>query len=178
MLNVLIIILAAFFAVNMGGASFAAAFAPSYGGKVLSSKKAGLLFITFVLIGAVTFGNQVSTTLGENMEAITWPVAVSIMGTLVIIAGFLMNWIKKNDAPWGDDIQKTEDKLSTSIRENEHRTTVMEGKQHELVRRVDELKLDLKEIEESSDKKMEKIEEKLEKITQLMIDILQNANTK
>ena len=112
------------------------------------------------------------------MEAITWPVAVSIMGTLVIIAGFLMNWIKKNDAPWGDDIQKTEDKLSTSIRENEHRTTVMEGKQHELVRRVDELKLDLKEIEESSDKKMEKIEEKLEKITQLMIDILQNANTK
>jgi len=109
------------------------------------------------------------------MENITWPVAVSIMGTLVIIAGFLMNWIKKNESPWSEDIQTTDDKLSTSIRENEHRTTVMEGKQHELKRRVDELKIDLKEIEESSDKKMEKIEEKLEKITQLMIDILQNS---
>jgi len=109
------------------------------------------------------------------MEEITWPVAVSIMGTLVIIAGFLLNWFKKTDAPWSNDLQMTEDKLSTDIRETEHRTTVMEGKQHELLRRVDELKADLKEIEDSSDKKMEKIEEKLEKITQLMIDILQNA---
>ena len=116
--------------------------------------------------------------IGENMEEITWPVAVSIMGTLVIIAGFLLNFFKKADAPWSDDLQKTEDKLQTSVRENEHRTTVMEGKQHELVRRVDELKLDLKEIEDSSDKKMEKIEENLEKITQLMIDILQNAGSK
>ena len=112
------------------------------------------------------------------MEEITWPVAVSIMGTLVIIAGFLLNWFKKSDAPWSDDVQRAEDKLQTSVRENEHRTTVMEGKLHETIRRVNELKLDLKEIEDSSDKKMEKIEEKLEKITQLMIDILQNANTK
>lgn len=112
------------------------------------------------------------------MEDLTWPMVVSLIGSLVIIAAFLMNWIKKNDAPWAEDIQTVENKLSTSIRENEHRTTVMEGKTQELIRRVDELKIDLKAIEDSSDKKLEKIEDKLEKITQLMIDILQTANTK
>jgi len=112
------------------------------------------------------------------MEEITWPVAASIMGTLVIIFGFLMNYIKKNEKPWADDLQKTEDNVNTNIREIEHRTTVTEGKQHELIRRVNELKDDIKAMEETADKKNEKIEEKLEKITQLMIDILQNANTR
>jgi len=62
-----IFILAIFFALNMGGASFAASFAASYGGKILSKKKASLYFILFVILGAVIFGKNVSLTLGEEL---------------------------------------------------------------------------------------------------------------
>jgi len=63
----LIIILAIFFAINMGGASFAAAFATSYGGKILSKKMAGILFIVFVILGSVLLGKNVSITLGQGI---------------------------------------------------------------------------------------------------------------
>jgi len=63
----LIIILAIFFAINMGGASFAASFAAATGGKVLDKRKAGYLFVAFVILGAVCLGGNVSTTLGENI---------------------------------------------------------------------------------------------------------------
>ena len=112
------------------------------------------------------------------MEEITWPVAVSIMGTLAVVATFLFNYIKKDESPWSSDLQKTEEELNTNTRNLEHRVTVGEAKQQELIRRVSELKDELKALGESSEKKIEKIEEKVEKITQLMIDILQNTNTR
>lgn len=59
--------LAIFFAMNMGGASFAASFSAPYGGKVLSQKSAALLFVFFVLLGAFLFGQNVAVTLGENI---------------------------------------------------------------------------------------------------------------
>jgi len=63
----LIVILAVFFALNMGGASFGSCFAAAFGGKVLSQWKAGLLFLTFVIIGSVLFGEHVSVTLGNKI---------------------------------------------------------------------------------------------------------------
>ena len=112
------------------------------------------------------------------MEAITWPVAISILGTLAVVATFLFNWIRKDEKPWSSDIQKSEDETNSSMRNLEHRVTVGEGKQQELIRRVNELKDEVKSQGENSEKKIEKIEEKVEKITQLMIDILQNTNTR
>jgi predicted nucleic acid-binding Zn-ribbon protein len=111
------------------------------------------------------------------MEEITWPVAISALGTLVVIATFMFKWFSKDQKPWTSDLQKTEDELNSGIRNLEHRTTVSEGKQQELIRRVNELKDEVKAQGETSEKKIEKIEEKVEKITQLMIDILQNTNT-
>jgi sulfate permease len=67
MMFFLILISALFFAMNMGGASFAASFASPYGSKILSEKRAALLFILFVIIGALTFGQNVSLTLGEDI---------------------------------------------------------------------------------------------------------------
>ncbi len=62
-----VIILAVFFAVNMGVASFAASFATAYGGKVLSQKSAGFLFVGFVILGSVVLGKNVAITLGQEI---------------------------------------------------------------------------------------------------------------
>ena len=62
-----ILLLAVFFTINMGGASFAASFAAAYGSKLINRRKAGLLFLTFVILGAVLLGSHVSRTLGRNI---------------------------------------------------------------------------------------------------------------
>jgi len=66
-MTILIFVLAIFFAVNMGGASFAASFAAPYGGKLIGRFKAGLLFIGFVILGSCLFGKNVSMTLGQEL---------------------------------------------------------------------------------------------------------------
>lgn len=63
----LIILLAIFFAVNMGGASFAASFAAPFGSKIIERQKAALLFIVFVLLGSLLLGKKVSVTLGSEI---------------------------------------------------------------------------------------------------------------
>jgi len=67
MMTTIIIVLAIFFAVNMGGASFAASFAAPYGGKLIKVKSAGFLFIGFVVLGSVLLGKNVSMTLGQEL---------------------------------------------------------------------------------------------------------------
>lgn len=66
-MTILIIVLALFFAVNMGGASFAASFAAPYGGKLIGRFKAGFLFIGFVVLGSFLLGKNVSMTLGQEL---------------------------------------------------------------------------------------------------------------
>jgi len=51
----------------MGGSTFAASFATSYGGKILSKRTALLLFIIFVFLGAVTLGKPVANTIGNEL---------------------------------------------------------------------------------------------------------------
>lgn len=62
-----ILILSAFFALNMGSASFAASFAASHGGKVLDKKTSVMLFMFFVALGAIVLGQRVSVTLGRGL---------------------------------------------------------------------------------------------------------------
>ncbi len=62
-----VVLLAIFFALNMGGASFAASFAAAYGGKLIKQNKAAMLFIVFVILGSVVLGKNVSVTLGEQL---------------------------------------------------------------------------------------------------------------
>ncbi|MCA9399642.1 MAG: inorganic phosphate transporter, partial [Candidatus Omnitrophica bacterium] len=63
----LIVVLAIFFALNMGASSFAASFAAGYGGKVISRSSARLYFLFFVVVGAVVLGKNVSLTLREDL---------------------------------------------------------------------------------------------------------------
>ncbi len=68
----------------MGGASFAAAFATSYGGRILSKRTAGVLFIVFVILGSVMLGKNVAITLGRNIvpsELITQKAIIIIFFT-------------------------------------------------------------------------------------------------
>jgi len=55
------------FALSMGGSNFGASFAAAYGGKILTRKKAQLLFVIFVFLGAVLIGRPVAETLGSKI---------------------------------------------------------------------------------------------------------------
>ena len=82
-MTILIILLALFFAVNMGGASFAASFAAPYGGRFIKASKAGLLFIVFVTLGSVLMGKNVAVTLGQEI------MPQELIGSKAIIIIFL-----------------------------------------------------------------------------------------
>jgi sulfate permease len=51
----------------MGGGNFAASFAAAYGGKIISKRKAQLLFAIFVFLGAILVGQPVAETLGNRI---------------------------------------------------------------------------------------------------------------
>jgi len=86
---VVLIVLAVFFALNMGGANFAAAFAAPYGGKIIGRKKAALLFTLFVTLGSVTLGENVSLTLKQAIVPADLVVSRAVT-TIFIAAGLSM----------------------------------------------------------------------------------------
>lgn len=51
----------------MGGSNFAASFAAAHGGKILSKRKAQILFVIFVFLGAIIVGRPVAQTLGNRI---------------------------------------------------------------------------------------------------------------
>jgi len=70
------------FALNMGGANFAASFAAAHGGRILTKRKAQLLFIIFVFLGAVFMGQPVARTLGTRIiptELISFDIVIIIL---------------------------------------------------------------------------------------------------
>ncbi len=63
----LTLILAAFFAMNMGGSGMSPAFAAGYGAGAIGRKKAALLFGIFVLLGAFIGGGKVVNTISKGI---------------------------------------------------------------------------------------------------------------
>lgn len=110
------------------------------------------------------------------MEFITWPIALSIVGTLVVVLTFLKTYIKRNDKPWENEMIEhkreslnNDEKIKTSIALNELSI-------EEIKNRLFELKKEIDNDRKSSVKDIHKLEDKIEKLTQLMIDILQKIN--
>lgn len=64
---ILILLLAAFFALNMGAPSFAGSFSTACGSRALGKIKAGFLFVIFGVIGAVAMGKPVADTLSKGI---------------------------------------------------------------------------------------------------------------
>ena len=62
-----LMILVSLFALNMGGGNFAASFAVAHGGKIISKRKAQVLFAIFVFLGAILAGQPVANTLGNRI---------------------------------------------------------------------------------------------------------------
>jgi sulfate permease len=75
-------ILAAFFAMNMGGSGMSPAFAGGYGAGVVTRKKAALLFGVFVLLGAYIAGDKVVTTISRGIVSQN---VIDVKVTLVIL---------------------------------------------------------------------------------------------
>lgn len=93
---ILIFVIAVFFAVNMGGASFTSAFAPAYGGRILGKNIASIIFLVFVVIGALLFGGNVSVTLGKDIippAALTYS-SVAIIFFAASLSMFLGNVLR------------------------------------------------------------------------------------
>lgn len=93
---VLIFLIAAFFAMNMGGSSFAASFAAACGGKLIRRQTAIILFIIFVILGAVSLGHHVSITLGRNIvspDILSQPalVIIFLVAGMSMFAGNIIN---------------------------------------------------------------------------------------
>jgi len=55
------------FALNMGGGNFAASFAAAHGGNLLTRRRAQILFVIFVFLGAIFVGRPVAETLGSRI---------------------------------------------------------------------------------------------------------------
>jgi sulfate permease len=95
-LTLALIIAVTLFAMNMGASGIAPSFASLYGAKLISHKKASLLFTIFVFIGAILIGKNVAHTLSKNIvpsEYITPNVAL-FMITAPTIGLFIANFLK------------------------------------------------------------------------------------
>jgi sulfate permease len=95
MMNIVIILLSVFFAINMGAASFASSFAAAVGSKAINRITAAWIFIFLVVLGAVMFGSEVSVTLSRGIvskELITPAIALIIIfcATLSLFTANLM----------------------------------------------------------------------------------------
>ncbi len=66
-MDMLLLVVAAAFAVNMGGSNIAPAFAAPYGAGVIGRRQAALLFGVFVLFGALLAGERVVATLSGGI---------------------------------------------------------------------------------------------------------------
>ena len=80
----------------MGGGNFAASFAAAHGGRILSKRKSQLLFLIFVILGAVTFGSRVAKTLGDEIIPVQF---LTIENVCIILASasislFIANVLK------------------------------------------------------------------------------------
>ena len=64
---VLLILVAGFFAMNMGGSGIAPTFSAAYGGRLIRKRTAVILFTVFVLLGAATLGRGVVKTLSQGI---------------------------------------------------------------------------------------------------------------
>lgn len=96
MTYLVLMLLVALFALNMGGSNFGASFAAAYGGGVITKRRAQILFFVFIFLGAVTLGRPVADTLGSKIipgELVNANIAIIIIlvATLNI---WLANFIK------------------------------------------------------------------------------------
>lgn len=94
-----------------------------------------------------------------------WPAVMAILGTMVILAGFFFKWFKKPDNKWQEGHQK-----------QELRITKLEGDLENLNDKHDNLHEELDDLAKSTAKASERLENKIEKLTDLMIQYISDKS--
>lgn len=89
----LVLILSAFFAMNMGGSGMSPAFAAPYGAGVIGRKKAAFLFGLFVLLGAYIAGGRVVNTISRGIVSQEF---ISTNVTLVVLLSAALSLLIAN----------------------------------------------------------------------------------
>ncbi len=92
-MDILILLLAAFFALNMGAPSFAGSFSTACGSRSLGKKKAGFLFVIFALLGAIVLGKPVANTLSRGIVPID---LLTMKAVLIILAAATLSLFVAN----------------------------------------------------------------------------------
>jgi len=90
---IVILLIAAFFALNMGAPSFAGSFSTAYGSKVLDRARAGMLFLVFALAGGLFFGKAVAGTLSKGIIS---PELLSSPAVLIILSAATLSLFTAN----------------------------------------------------------------------------------
>ncbi|MCX5743304.1 MAG: inorganic phosphate transporter, partial [Proteobacteria bacterium] len=70
-MDLALIVLGGWFALNMGGSGLAPAFGATIGARVISPGRAAGVFGVFVIVGALLFGSSVAKTLGSGLVPAT-----------------------------------------------------------------------------------------------------------
>ncbi len=96
LVEISLLAVAAFFALNMGGSGFAPAFAVALGSKTISRVWSTLLYAALVVVGALLFGNMVAKTLSSGIvsEGALPPYRALIVLGAATSALFLANYLK------------------------------------------------------------------------------------
>lgn len=102
------------------------------------------------------------------IDPITWPVAITIIGgiavTAITIAGFLIQNFKQA-MPWKDPVSK----LNTTV-------VRLETEMQTLMNKIENNEKDLTSHDVRNERDFERLHERLEKITDLMIKMLSDDN--
>jgi len=99
-------------------------------------------------------------------DPITWPVAFTIVGGMsvaaIAVAGFIAQSFKR-ETPWKDPISK----LTTTVVKLETQVTQISDK-------MDDTQRIIQEQENRNERDFDRIYERLEKVTDLMIDMIRD----
>jgi len=94
--EILLIVVVIFFAMNMGASGIAPSFSSIYGSRLISRKRALILFGLFVVLGGVLLGRNVAVTLGKNLlpkGLVTFDIALVILAA-ASLGLFIANMLK------------------------------------------------------------------------------------
>ncbi|MBM4388783.1 MAG: inorganic phosphate transporter, partial [Deltaproteobacteria bacterium] len=95
LINILLIALSVFFALNMGGSGMAPSFSVAIGANIIKRRYAVILFTVFVCFGSLVFGKFVVKTLGsdlvpaENLDPLTVLIVIFSASSSLFLANIL-----------------------------------------------------------------------------------------
>lgn len=115
-------------------------------------------------------------------SASNWPDIFAAVSGMIILAGALVAIFKKNE-PWKNDLMEINDEMIEKTREiqtahneekqsNQQRMLLLESKLTDIIRQLEDIRKEIENKDIDKDKKITKLEEKMEKLTDMMINFL------